>query len=440
MSGPVLMRTSSTRLICSLLLFVCSGQLHAQNPLARSGYLLDGRRVSVNVVWSGGDEGWQAVMANGEEVSATLVMWGQLVERSEPTLVFADGEVIVDFLSLSSEQITVGRDPYEFSQRPLWHERSLPRQDVRGFVFQWPVETSSRDQLRNALAEDSTVDRVWFVDGEYLDGEIVRSVQEGGRTEELQLRRGERTVAVALGRVRAIRFASKQSDGQEDKENRNDDSNPGIPSAHCQVGFQDGSYLDVSRLKSVDDAVEIVMRSGVRLSLSASTFRRAICFFRPVREDVLWLAEIVPLDVRHVPFFSGEWPLGRNVNLWGGRLRRRDNEWYDHGLAMHSTTRVAYVLDEPFSYLRAQLALDVTTGQRGSVRYSVFTRSGDEDKWKSIYRSPVVRGGQTPLDLNLALDHARQLALIVEYADQGDQLDRACWFSARLVRDPQVER
>jgi hypothetical protein len=385
--------------------------------------------VSANVVWR--DDGWQAVTASGEDVSAALVEWGQLVEKVKPTLILDDGEVVLDFLSLGPEQIFVGRDPYGFSQRPLWRDRSMSRRDVRGFVFQWPTETSARDQLRNAMADVSTADRIWFVDGEYLDGEIVRSVQEGDRIEELQLRHGGREVSVPLSRVRAIRFVAKRSEAMDP---RRGDLERRLRPDRCHVGFQDGTYLDIQGLQAQGDLVEIVSRSGIRLALSSATLRRALCFFRPFREDVVPLEKIVPLDVRHVPFFSGDWPLGRKVNLWGGRLRRRNGEWYDRGLAMHSTMRVAYSLDESFSHLQAQLALDVTAGKGGSVRFSVFARSADVQEWKSVYRSPIVRGGQTPLDLNLALDDARQLALIVEYADNGDQLDRACWFSARLVR------
>lgn len=416
--------------------------LLAQGPQARPGYLVDGRREVMQVVWQ--DEQWQATTSDGEDASAAMVQWGRLIERWKPTLMLTHGEVVVDFLELDEQHLTIGRDPYSFSQRPLWAKQKLSRGSVRGFVMQWPSEQQAQDQLRNAIKESAESDRVWFVDGEFVDGRVVESLGEDSRVEEIKVVRGGREILIPTRRIRALRFATrdlvdegaderadKGADVREKDEREKDERSDVVP-ARWQVGFQDGTILDVARVSETAAIVDLELPDSLRLHLPSATFRRSVCFLRPHRQDVLWLGDQEPLDVRHMPFFTGTWRLARNKNLWGGRLRER-GQWHDRGLAMHSTTRVAYDLDGGEQVLQARLALDPSAGQAGSVRYFVFSRQDVDSPWKENYKSPVIRGSDSPIDISVPIGPATQLALIVEYADDGDVLDRACWFDARLV-------
>ena len=81
----------------------------------------------------------------------------------------------------------------------------------------------------------------------------------------------------------------------------------------------------------------------------------------------------------------------------------------------------------------ADLALDDSAGTRGSVIYRVFLEREAGD-WQSAYESPIVRGGEPPLPLSLDVTGALRLALIVDFADRGDELDHANWLNARLVK------
>ena len=53
--------------------------------------------------------------------------------------------------------------------------------------------------------------------------------------------------------------------------------------------------------------------------------------------------------------------------------------------------------------------------------------------WVLAYQSPIVRGGQPPLPISVDVSGAQRLALIVGFADRGDQLDYANWLNARLI-------
>jgi hypothetical protein len=418
-------------------------QAGAQGPQPRLGYLVDGRREQTQVLWQQGH--WGAKTMKGEDVMSSLVQWGRLTERLKPTMFLTHGEAVIDLLRLDEQSVKVGRDPYSFSQRPLWAEQSFLRNQVRGFVLQWPAEQNAQDQLRAALVESAETDRVWFDDGEFLDGRVIESLGENSRLEEVRVSRGGREILIPVRRIAAIRFASPKRN-LENSDNHDalghtpaedgeafDDKTTSTAKPQWQIGFQDGSFLEVVAVTEADNTVGLALPATVRLSIPAPTFRRSFCFLRPLRDDVVWLGDRKPLDIRHVAFFTGEWPLARNTNLWGGRLRE-PSQWHDRGLAMHSTTRVAYDLDGSEAIFQARLALDMSAGRRGSVRYFVFSRTDMEAPWEEVYKSPIVRGTDLPKDISVALGKAKQLALIVEFADEGDVLDRACWFAARLVQ------
>ena len=52
--------------------------------------------------------------------------------------------------------------------------------------------------------------------------------------------------------------------------------------------------------------------------------------------------------------------------------------------------------------------------------------------WKTLYASPVLRGGQEPVSLNLKLGNAKYLHLYTTDAGDGINSDHAVWGNARL--------
>ena len=106
---------------------------------------------------------------------------------------------------------------------------------------------------------------------------------------------------------------------------------------------------------------------------------------------------------------------------------------YDKGLGMHSPSRVVYRLDGQYVRFAAELAIDDRAGDQGSVVFRIFSEAG-QGTWNEVFTSRVVRGGEAPVPISVDIRQARHIALVVEQADRGDQLDRANWLDARLVR------
>tara|TARA_B100001123_G_scaffold276233_1_gene307294 strand:- start:276 stop:575 length:300 start_codon:yes stop_codon:yes gene_type:complete len=97
---------------------------------------------------------------------------------------------------------------------------------------------------------------------------------------------------------------------------------------------------------------------------------------------------------------------------------------------MHSASRITYQIDRKFRWFQAELAIDQAAANRGSVVFRVFLQR--DEKWAATYKSPVIRGTTRPLAIKLEVAGADAIALLVEFADQGDERDYANWLNARL--------
>jgi hypothetical protein len=55
-------------------------------------------------------------------------------------------------------------------------------------------------------------------------------------------------------------------------------------------------------------------------------------------------------------------------------------------------------------------------------------------EWTPAYESPILRGGDPPLPISVDLKGAKRMALIVDFADRGDECDWANWLQSRLTK------
>ena len=106
---------------------------------------------------------------------------------------------------------------------------------------------------------------------------------------------------------------------------------------------------------------------------------------------------------------------------------RAGDRLYAKGIAMHSASRLTYRLERPYSRFEAELAIDAETSGRGSVTFRVF--ADREQK----FASEVIRGGQAPLPISVDIRGAKQVSLLIDFAERGDEQDHADWLDARFV-------
>jgi hypothetical protein len=192
------------------------------------------------------------------------------------------------------------------------------------------------------------------------------------------------------------------------------------------VGLSDGSLLAVREFAREGDQLVLKLDGGIVLRGAAV---ENVVALQPLGQDVRYLSDMEPLRYVHVPYLDLTWPLGRDTNVMGGRLRTGGKLFWK-GLGVHSAARLVYRLDGTHQHFAALAAIDDSAARGGSVIVRVLLAEGDA--WREAYTSPVTRGGDEPVPIFVSVGQAKGLALVVDYADRGDELDHANWLDARL--------
>ena len=94
---------------------------------------------------------------------------------------------------------------------------------------------------------------------------------------------------------------------------------------------------------------------------------------------------------------------------------------------MHSASRLTYRLNGLYRRFEADVALDDQVGSGGSAVVRVFVDGQERTK------SDVIRGGAPAVPVSVDVTGGKQLSLIVDFAERGDELDRVNWLNARLA-------
>ena len=349
---------------------------------------------------------WQwafATEGRKETVSAaSCVCWGTFVEpRSRRILVcLADGGLLTaDGLQLENGKLTTSTG--------LLGEIVLPTEQLAGIVLQPPADAAERDALIDRLAGDRTSsEQVLLVNGDEVPGSIQRLSREGLR---INTKLGETSVEFAS--IRAVAFNATRK--------------PPVPSGlHALVGLSDGTRIDATGLSVNEKAVQIQWAGGATWTAAPGDVRALL----PLGGQVAYLSDISPAEYRHVPYLDLQWPFGRDRTC-AGRWLRAGGRLYPKGIGMHSTARLSYDLP-PCSRFEAELAIDDSASPRGSVVFRVYA----DDQEQPRYSSPPVRGGQPPLPISVDVRGVKRLHLVVVFGERADELDRADWLAARVVK------
>ena len=122
------------------------------------------------------------------------------------------------------------------------------------------------------------------------------------------------------------------------------------------------------------------------------------------------------------PLLRCEGPFGQAITI--------GQKAFEHGLFVHAVSDITVGLPGPGARFQAQVGVDnnqSTGGERGSVVF-VVAAGGRE-----LFRSEVLRGGQAPVPVDVALDGALELVLQVEDGGDGIGWDQCDWADAGVT-------
>jgi hypothetical protein len=362
-----------------------------------------------------------------------VVRWGNPVSpRGRTIVVLADGGQLVTAADWSGggavqfdgEKFVVLSDAFG--------EVTLQRDDVRGFVFAQLRHAAERAKMVQRVLEAPSPDpslkgrgsfspepslngrgslsAVLLSNGDRVSGKLTGvdrgslTLETNGAVAKLPLSRVE---AVAIGRQPSA--VSRQ--------------------ARYAVGLRDGSLLYVGEV--VANEKELRLKIGDAITLSGGNVEDVV-FLQSLGGRGVYLSDLEPAEYRHVPYLDLAWPLARDRNVLGESLVVGGKR-YLKGLGMHSAGRVSYRLDEKYTRFEATVAMDDSANGRGSVTFGVYLlRDG---KLSEAYESGIVRGGDAPQRVSVDVAGAQGITLVVDFAERGDEMDRADWLDARLMRE-----
>lgn len=374
--------------------------------------------------------------AAGEKLATTpgeLIRYGEwLPARGGTLILLTDGSLLrADLLELSTEGLKLG-DAAGLG-RELWNEAALPLTRVRAICFDPPASELARDQLLAQLAVGQTRDRIWLASGETIGGLFLGldTASPGGEqrmaTVRLRPNGAEESLSIPLPKVIAVSFNTALSKTSPPTGKR------------LAIGFRDGSLIFARAIE--DGAPNVRFRLVCGGSLTAPVAMgdgepreiwEQVEFVQAFGGCTTYLSDLKPLNIKAVPFLTVDWPYRPDLSVLGGRLRKGGGKVALKGLGFHAAGRLVYDIPEKAERFEAELGIDARAGNRGSVQFRVLLQ--DEDgEWSSRYESSIMRGGEPPMPVSIPLKKYQRIALLVDFADHGDECDYANWFDARFV-------
>jgi NPCBM/NEW2 domain len=267
--------------------------------------------------------------------------------------------------------------------------------------------SSIRLAEKTELPAPGAHDAVLLTNGDRPEGEIV-DVKEGKLT--LRLPAGVQA-AIDLERVKAITFARAEPPV---------DAGSGLQVA-LDLGASERLTARWAGLQGENLKLQPAWGGTLEIPLLA------VSRLEVKNGKLVYVSDLKPAEATQIPYLDGEYPHRANQTV-GGRPLRLAGKTFRRGLGVHSRSLLKYTLDGKFKTFASTLGVDSEVGSHGSVVFRVY---GDD---KVLFESPVVHGGDDPIEISLDVSGVIALRLEVDYADNGDVADHADWADARLLR------
>lgn len=381
---------------------LCCGQISLSGPLLTMGQperIASITDLTSTLEWSN----------SGEPIDAS-----QVVRFGNPGVIKEDGVISLEDGSyfVAKELKTEGITLHGYNR--FWDEMKVPLRPVRGILLRAHLDADeTRKSLDRIQSYHGSKDRLRLSNGDYIDGTFRNLTPL-----YVQFQVGEKSLELDRKRVEEIHFAQPAGP-------------PSPPRQGLWIGLRDGSMFLAQNANLQNERLSLQTRNGIALRSSALENAYAfITYLRPIGTAVRYLSDEKAIGFKYLGFLAPEWDYRNDRNISGGSLKS-DGYISQKGLGLHATSRIAYRIGEQDARFRAKIGIDDDTDGAGSVIFKVYV-SETGSQWKTVFESPIVRGGDQPLDVDVPVKGMKGLALVVEFADGADVLDHADWLDARF--------
>jgi hypothetical protein len=325
-------------------------------------------------------------------------------------LILANGDRLpVQDLRLDDEKLT-------FRHKDLGGETklSVPLSAVGVIWRMAPDGIVVSEKFRRRLASGKrTRDRVLLRNGDTIEGNLV-SID----AENVEVEVNKKTVKTLWKQVAAIALSTELADRMQPK---------GLY-ARLVLTEPPGTLGGrVTLTESSCDGTTVrgktVFGAAVRLPLE-----------RVAQLDVLGgkavaLEDVAPSKYEHRPYTNLKWNWSANENVRGRDLYLAGSA-YDRGIGMHAHSLLSFPLNGAYQRFEARVGLDERDGRKGSVRVKVEL----DGKPVDLGKKGTLTLADGPLAVNIGVEGAKTLTLVIEYAENGSVDAVVNWVDARLVK------
>jgi hypothetical protein len=343
----------------------------------------------------------------------SLVCWGHYLDRAESQqILLNDGSLLV------ANVVAIEHSVLKIESR-FWKPQSIPLEQVLAIQFFPRSDVDRRFRLLETLKAAADTDRVWLANGDTLPGTLtaLQQVAERGKSRLVTLQLDGNEVSLEFDLLDRVRFADHERKAEL---------------AALQVGLIDGSLLQINSIGDAQVGADYELAGGITLH-SRNRAAESITYLRSYSDQFAMLSTADLIRDSNLPMFSAKYDLKFNRSVLGGPLMQQ-NVRFLHGVGMHSTSNAVFKIPPGMTHFVAQLAIDDSAQDAGSVVFKVYLLQNDQ--WQAAYQSETLRGGQAMESISIELNQSPNIALVVEPADQGDLLDRANWLTARFEKQP----
>lgn len=318
--------------------------------------------------------------------------------QQDYTLEFANGDVVHgDIVEGDGDTVVI--------ETPDLGRLKVPLESVTRMAAAVASRSAHRDSVRwfdqrGSLDEDS----VLLTNGDVLQG-FVDSVDAIGIVVESGL--GGTLVPHRL--VVAVRLASPHI------------AQPDSP--HLLMTLQNGCRLTLTDLNWAGNVAEALHVSGQRLLFNAGQVVKVE--FVGGRWE--WLSARRPISYEHTPLLSLGWEYALNRNVLGGPIEV-DGQKFDHGVGVHSRSRLIYDLEGGYDEFVTSFGIDDNSGPHADVAISILVDG------QRRFAQQHVRRGKLHGPIRIDTKRAKRIELLVDFGDNGNLQDRFNWVEAALVR------
>jgi hypothetical protein len=312
-------------------------------------------------------------------------------------------------------------------------EFKLPRAAIRAIVLQplrWKEEKPKL--AKDETPAKSTPETVLSSTLVLANGDRRAGNLAGWQPGIVLWQTGEQTLRVPLSSVVAVEFSKRtvSLDASAVSLGALAESNPNArDNKKFWLGFSDGSRILASSFLRDKQSWRIKLTAGGQLTAELDS----LTTLQPLNSSrVDYLSDLPAAGYKSIPWLTTTWDYTRDRNVTGGELRVAGSLALK-GLGMHSASRLTYDLDKKYSRFAARVGIDDSTAGRGHAIARIYGDRGD-GKWELLAETPALRGGMPAVPLEAELAGLQRLALVVDFAGDGDAGDHLDWLDARLIR------